>query len=336
MERSTVAHPWSGGYFLAFASAIVLSTTGILISYLTTMHGLPPLILAFWRNGILAICLLIFLELFYPRLVVINRGHFLYFAGFGIILAIFNVLWTTSVAVNGAAVATVLVYSSVIFTVLLSRLLLGEQLNRLKMLAVLVASAGCMLVLEIHPSRLSILHPVGIGTGIGSGIMYGLYTIAGRSILERGLNPWTTLCYSFGFAAVYLAGFNTCKGYAGLTAATDLFWLKNDYIGWTALIVLALGPTLVGFGLYNLSLVRLEAGKVNLIAATEPAFTAVFAYLLLGEILGQMQILGGLLIFGSIFTLRLAETGHQNGFQQGKPREPVPVPATSILTCPEK
>lgn len=124
-----------------------------------------------------------------------------------------------------------------------------------------------------------------------------------------------------------LAGFNALKVFADITGTTNLFWLKDDYLGWGALTLLALGPTLLGFGLYNLSLVRLEAGKVNLIAATEPVFTAILAYLLLGEIISKMQILGGVLIFGSIYTLRLVGAGYRNGLQLAAPKRPVPAPA---------
>lgn len=327
MERRRKGDDRAEGYILAFASAIILSTTGILISYLTQKHALPPLILAFWRNGILALCLLLFLELFFPRLVVVNRRQVFFLSGFGLLLAVFNVFWTYSVAVNGAAVATVLVYSSTIFTVILSKPLLGEQLSILKVLVVIIASIGCMLVLEVTPSRLSATHLLGIGTGIGSGFMFGLYTIGGRSLLGKGLNPWTTLCYSFAFAAVYLFGFNGFKAFAGFTGTTNLFWLKDDYLGWAALTLLALGPTLTGFGLYNLSLVRLEAGKVNLIAATEPIFTAFLAYLLLGEIVSKTQTLGGVLILGAIFALRLVDAGYCNGLQLQPPRRPVHAPA---------
>lgn len=308
-------HRMAAGYCTALASAIILSTTGILISFLTQVYAMPPVVLAFWRNGILACSLFLAFELFYPVLVEINSRQCLFLAGFGVLLAVFNVLWTTSVAVNGAAVATVLVYSSVIFTVILSRPVLGEPLTWSKIIAVAVASAGCLLVLKIHPAHFGAISLLGIGTGIGSGLMFALYTIVGRSSREHDLSPWTTLCYSFGFAALYLGGFNASRVYSGISATTDIFWLKDAYAGWAVLALLALGPTLLGFALYNLSLDRLEAGKVNLIAATEPAFTAVIAYLVLGESLSRMQILGGGFIFGAILFLRLAESG----FRQALP-----------------
>lgn len=72
-------------------------------------------------------------------------------------------------------------------------------------------------------------------------------------------------------------------------------------------ILLAVGPSLLGFGLYNISLGRLPSSTANLIATAEPLFTALLAYLLLDELLGPSQLGGGLLILGGVLTLRLHE-----------------------------
>ena len=62
--------------------------------------------------------------------------------GYGFILSIFNGLWTVSVSLNGAAVATVLVYSSAAFTALLGWRLFHEPLGPIKILAVIFSLAG--------------------------------------------------------------------------------------------------------------------------------------------------------------------------------------------------
>ena len=69
--------------------------------------------------------------------------------------------------------------------------------------------------------------------------------------------------------------------------------------------MLAAGPTVIGFGLYNVSLSYLPASVVNLIATLEPVFTAAIAYVLLGEILSATQMYGGLLIIVAVLSLRL-------------------------------
>ncbi|HEX3046630.1 MAG TPA: DMT family transporter, partial [Bacillota bacterium] len=67
------------------------------------------------------------------------------------------------------------------------------------------------------------------------------------------------------------------------------------------------GPTVLGFGLYNVSLSCLPASVANLIATTEPAFTAGIAYLLLGERFQGMQIIGSLMILSGVVFLRVFE-----------------------------
>jgi hypothetical protein len=55
--------------------------------------------------------------------------------------------------------------------------------------------------------------------------------------------------------------------------------------GWLVCVVLlAAGPTVAGFGLYNVSLTYLPSSVVNLIATSEPVFTAITAYFLFGRL----------------------------------------------------
>ncbi|HEX3047323.1 MAG TPA: EamA family transporter, partial [Bacillota bacterium] len=63
----------SRGYLIALASAAVLSTTAIFIRCLTQSHHLPPLVLAFWRDGFTALTLLPVLGLLNPSLLRVER-----------------------------------------------------------------------------------------------------------------------------------------------------------------------------------------------------------------------------------------------------------------------
>jgi drug/metabolite transporter (DMT)-like permease len=86
-----------------------------------------------------------------------------------------------------------------------------------------------------------------------------------------------------------------------------MWWLGDATEGWGVLILLAAGPTVLGFGLYNLSLKALPSSIANLIVSLEPASTAVIAYLLLGERLSGMQIGGSLILLGGVIFLRVHE-----------------------------
>lgn len=298
------------GYTIALISAGFLSTTAIFIRYLTQTYQLPALVLACWRDLFVFLTLLPILALGRRVPLRVSRAHFGYLALFGLVLAIFNSLWTLSVSLNGAAVSTVLAYCSVGFTALLGWWFLKERLDWGKLLAVALSLAGCVLVsgaLDPAAWRLNLL---GIITGILSGLWYAIYTLMGRSASNRGVNPWTALVYTFGFAAAFLLAFNLVSGGHLPGAATrpaDFFWLGKAWIGWGALFLLAAGPTLAGFGLYNVSLTYLPSSVANLVVTLEPAFTAVIAYLLLGERLTWIQIAGSLLILGGVVFLRVYE-----------------------------
>lgn len=297
------------GYTAALISALTLSTTGIFIGYLTRTFQLPALVLAFWRDLFVMLSLLPLLAIIRPALLRVERRHLPFLLAYGLALSIFNALWTLSVGLNGAAVATVLVYCSSAFTALLGWRLLKERLDWARWLAVALCLGGCVLVAGAYNPAVWRSNLLAVVTGILSGLLYAIYSLMGRTAAQRGLNPWTTLLYTFGFAAGILLVFNLLPfGVPGAAAQpADMLWLGNSWKGWGALLLLAAGPTLAGFGLYNISLSYLPSSLANLIVTLEPPFTAIMAYFLLDERLTAIQLSGSLLILGAVVMLRIYE-----------------------------
>lgn len=298
------------GYSIAVVSAVILSTTAIFIRYLTQTYQIPAMVLAFWRDLFVALTLLPVLGLFRPGLLRIERKDLGYLVIYGLVLAIFNSLWTLSVALNGASISTVLAYCSAGFTALLGWWFLKERLDWAKIVAVTLSLGGCVLVSDALNLAAWNANFVGILTGILSGLLYAIYSLMGRSASQRNLNPWTTLLYTFGFAAAFLLVFNLLPvdSLPGKAIHTiDLLWLGNSLAGWGILLLLAAGPTLAGFGLYNVSLGYLPSSVANLIVSLEPAFTAIMAYILFGELLNGVQVGGSLMILAAVIFLRIYE-----------------------------
>lgn len=309
-ESTETTSQLSRGYLIALICAVFLSTTAIFIRYLTENYHVPALVLAFWRDVFTVLTLLPVLGIIRPVLLRLERRYWCYLVAYGFVLAIFNALWTLSVAMNGAAVSTVLVYSSAAFTALLGRWILRESLSWVKILAVAMSLGGCILVSEATDPAAWGANLAGLLVGVLAGLSYAIYSLMGRSASQRGLNPWTTLLYTFGFAALFLLIFNLVPGgflQGAAVRATDFLWLGNAWMGWLILFLLAAIPTVMGFGLYNVSMVYLPAGVANLIVSTEPAFTTVTAYFLLGESLSGMQIGGSLMIMAGVVFLRIYE-----------------------------
>lgn len=288
------------GYLICGLGTAIWSTTAIFIAYLNTRYGLPPLVLAFWRDLFVVLGLGAGLAVLRPAWLRLpdlrRRGPF--FAAYGFTLALFNALWTTSVALNGAAVATVLVYSSPAITAVLERYIFGERLNRFRILALVLSLAGCVLTSGAYDRAAWRLNPLGIVVGLAGGAAFSAYSLFGRATQRQGLPPWTVTLYAFAGATAFLAL---------LQRPATLFWLGPTLDGWTVLLLLALVPTIGGYGLYNVSLAYLPAGVANLIVTLEPVMTGIMAVLFLGERITTVQLLGGALILSGVFLLRAGE-----------------------------
>jgi drug/metabolite transporter (DMT)-like permease len=296
------------GYLAAFGATLFLATTAIFIRYLTLTYQIPALVLTYWRELFVAVSLLGILFFSRRDLIRVERRHLPLLSLYGLVLMLFNSTWALSVAINGAAVATVLAYSSAAFTALLGWLLLKESLDLPKVIAVVLSVGGIALVSNALDPALWALNTGGVLTGVLSGLSYALYSLMGRYSSQRGINPWTSLLYIFAIGSVFMLAVNLGLGQylpGGANTPADMFWLGNAWSGWLVLLVLAMVPTLMGFGLYNVSLHYLPSSVANLILTSEPIVTSAIAYFMFGEILTPVQILGAGLILAGVVLIRL-------------------------------
>jgi drug/metabolite transporter (DMT)-like permease len=296
------------GYLICITSTVLWSSTAVFIRYLNDAYHLPSLVLAFWRDAFVFVALATVFALTGRARLRMDRSHLRFLVLYGFVLAIFNSLWTVSVAFNGAGVSTVLAYSSAAFTAVLGWRLFGERLGPVKVLAVLFSILGCAFVSGALDRSAWLVNPLGIITGLLSGMAFAAYSLMGKASSERGINPWTTLLYTFGFAALFLLATNLLPGWLpGAGKPPSLFWLGGALAGWAVLAVLAIGPTIGGYGLYTVSLTYLPASVANLIATLEPAMTALLAYLFLSERFTNPQLLGSFMILSGVILLRISE-----------------------------
>lgn len=299
----------SRGYVLALIATVLWSFTGLIISYLGKTYSLPSLVLAFWRDLFVSAGMVTGLLVFGRERFHLDRKHWGFLVLYGFTLAVFNSIWTFSVQYNGAAVATVLAFSSPAITAILSRMFYGEQFSRIKVFSILLSLTGIVFVSGAYDPTGWNLNPLGIIFGMISGLAFSIYNLEGKHASDAHIDSWTALLYSFACATIFLVFFNLGNDLfiTGKPPFADMLWLKNAFLGWGLLFFLGVAPTLGGFGLYTLSLRHLSPTTSNLIATLEPAFTAIWAYFLLGEVLTGTQLFGGALVFAGVILLRFGE-----------------------------
>ena len=299
----------SRGFIIALVATIIWSTTGPLISYLVTTYGLPSLVLAFWRDLFVAFGMLVGLLVFSRERLVLERRHWGFMVWYGVSLAVFNSMWTFSVQYNGAAVATVLAFSSPAMTAILSYFIFKERFNGIKIISIALSLIGTILVAGAADPAAWKLNPLGIIFGLLTGLMFAIYNLQGKAAADRHLDSWTALLYSFASATFFLFFFNLGSDLfiTQDPALSNLMWLGNSLPGWGLLFFLGVAPTLGGFGLYTLSIRYLSPTISNLVATLEPVFTAALSYIFLSEMMTGVQIGGSLLLLFGVILLRTAD-----------------------------
>lgn len=234
------------------------------------------------------------------------------YACYGLLLAVFNSLWTLSVALNGASVATILTYCSVGFTVFLGWMMYSERLSLRQLVVIVVSLGGCFLVSNGDSMGNSHFNLLGLVVGMLSGIGYTLYTLGGRVATERRYPVWNTILYVFGFSAVYQWLFNAALTFYPLEAfhgMTGSLWFLSQGvqgIEWGLVVAADPGcrPNAVGVRPVQHQFENLAAGggKPDFVAGT--GVHGSDRLLSAGESMNQLQLLGSALVMGGVLMLK--------------------------------
>jgi drug/metabolite transporter (DMT)-like permease len=220
-------------------------------------------------------------------------GYFLVLGGAGMALVQGTYFFTISRIQVAAAI--LIQYLSPFFVAFYSILFWKERFTGLKVLALLLSFGGCYLVVGGYDLELLKMNRVGILVGLCSSVLFAVYSLMG----ERGMHryrPWTVLFYALLFAAlswhIFYDPFHYLK--AGFTRAQ---W------GW--LLYISVVGTILPFGLYFMGVNLIRSTRASITATLEPISAGFMAFLFIGEILGPIQILGGILVIGAVVLLQL-------------------------------
>jgi DME family drug/metabolite transporter len=308
------------GYTLGLIGIAFWSTTAIFISYLLRNYPLQPMTLAFWRDLFVVGALAIGLAVFRRDALHIAPNQRRFLIAYGFSLMLMNISWTLSVALNGAAVSTVMVYASPGITAIAAHFFFKERISRIRVAAFIGALLGAFFVAKANDPAQWTLNAGGIVIGVLSAFGFAFYSLMGKATSQRHINSWTATLSAFSVAAIFLlpttlitSALGQAAAPLGEAASYGLFSLGTQWSGWLILFILAVVPTLGGFGFYTASLGFLPAGTANLLATLEPVLTTVLAYLLLHETLSLTQLIGGALIVLSVISLRFEERGSLPG-----------------------
>jgi drug/metabolite transporter, DME family len=288
------------GYGLSLMAALVWGMTSPVLKYILDTHGVPALTLALWRDLIIAGVLVVGLLVVRPALLRISRAQLPGFALAGAIsVGIYHAIWLWSVVLNGAAMAVVLIYLYPIFVSIGAWLFYKEPLRWPHVVALAVALIGCVLMVRLYDPAVFRVSWLGAVVGLLSALTHTVYVLFNQRAMQQGVNPWTSMTYTFLFGALTLLALTAVitPGQVLAVGTTVTPWLLTAFV--------ALVPTLGGYAIFTLAL-RYIPGKIaSLIVIIEVPLAALLAVFVLGERLEPAQIVGMILILTAVVLPRM-------------------------------
>ena len=275
--------------------AILLTIGVIVVSFAAPLIRLaedaPPLAVAMYRN-LFATAVLVPLALGRHRaeLRALRRADVLTLSAAGALLAVHFAAWIPSVSLTTVAASTVLVSTQPVWSAVLARVFLGERLRRAAGAGIAIALAGAVLVsgLDFTLSGRAFLGDMLALTGA--------MAVASHRIVSLGVRKRLSL---LPFVAIIYGACTVVLLIVVLVSGTPLGGFGPQ--AWVMIVLLALGPQVVGHTLFNFLLRDLDPTVIAVAIMGEPVGATLLALGLFGEIPPLGAIFGGALLLVGIF-----------------------------------
>ena len=223
-----------------------------------------------------------------------------------------QICYYNAVAHLPVAVALLLEYTAPILVVGWIWATTKRAPSRLTMAGVALAIIGVTLVLDVFsPAGGTHFDHVGVAWGLGAAICAACYVMMYDEVTAdgSGLNAITLAAGGLVVAAIAV-------GALGLTGLMPMTFTTNDAViaGMTVpwlvpVILLGVVPTALAYTLGISGVARLRPSFASLVGLSEVLFAVLAAVLLLGERVGPVQVVGGIVV---LLGLALARLGDRN------------------------
>lgn len=194
-----------------------------------------------------------------------------------------------------APLASIVLYTYPAVVSCLMALFAGDTIDKAKAAALVVSFSGLVLVLG---SSFATVDPMGIILALSASLLYSFYIMIGNWSLKNA--PLTLATRYISLAAGL--------GIGAVGLATGQMSFQFGLNGWLAVVGLAVFSTLVAILAFLQGVVLVGASRASIISTLEPPITVVLAAVFLAEVLGPLQLAGGILVLASAVLVNRAKT----------------------------
>jgi drug/metabolite transporter (DMT)-like permease len=254
--------------------------------------GLNEIILV-WYRLLITVATLGILLLFKKKLKKIPTVEIIKIAAVGSLVALHWVAFYGSVKYGNVSIAVVCISGAGFFTAFLDPLISSRKMSVIEIVLGAVAIVGIYVIFDFHPQ-----FKLGILFGVISAILYSLFSIFNKSLVDRH-SPEILTLYELGGGFLILSmmvPFYLQYFPAAYYLPTNSDWLWLLIMGWLC--------TVLCFDLQLKALKKLSAFTINLSYNLEPVYGIILAFIIFSEnktlninfYLGVGLILGAVLL----------------------------------------
>jgi len=275
-------------------TALLLGATCIALSPIfVRLADVGPTASAFWRVALAA-------PVLWPMAALTPRGsalaHWRLFLLAGVAFAGDLAFWHWSISFTSVANSTLLANLASLFVTLAAWLFWRERPSARFLLGLAAALAGVVLLVRTSLA-FSASALLGDAFGVITAVFYAGYILVVKELRDRGAATVQLMAISTSITAVLLFPVALASGEA---------LLPGSAAGWLTLAGLAWISHCAGQGLIAYSLAHLPAAFSSVSLLFQPVMAAIFGWLLLGEALTPLQMLGGVVVLAGIYLTRRA------------------------------
>ncbi|MGB9552975.1 MAG: DMT family transporter [bacterium] len=257
------------------------------------LRDMTPLELTVLRFFLASLFFLIAVLLNFRRLPFPEKREFLRLVLLGLLGGvIYHVFLNFGEQYIPAGTASLIIGSSPIFTAILASVFLKEKLNITGISGVIVAFLGLFLVSwKGSGEELGVGSILGLLAVLGSSFSWALYPIFAKGIVSQKGSLFVSAYLQF-FAFLILIPFSL-KSFERIGSFSITSWI--------AVFFLAFFCTFLGYIFYNRALGSLGATVSSTYIYLVPVVALIFSWILLGESLNFLGVVGALLVILGVF-----------------------------------
>lgn len=259
---------------------------------------LPPFTSSFLRFSLAALFLLLFLGMSYPKnaIVAIDKKSIIQIFLLSLTGIVgYNFFFFSGLKFINASRASMIISLNPASISFFSFLFLGEKLNRLKVLGIMLSFFGALVVITNGQPGLLFSGNIGMGELyiLGCVFCWTAFTLISKSVIKK-IQPLVVIALACLAGAFILAIPAWQEGYL-----TQLFQLQLD--AWISLLVLSLLGSVIAYIWYYEGLSAIGASRTGVFINFVPVWATAMAIIILNEQISASFVVGAVIVLSGVY-----------------------------------